>query len=188
MNGLKKILLAVAVCFGLVGTAFAGADDAVVGMTATVEEFAEWADAAPSIGVGDWTGSEGGTTINVVGEYLTATAELTLYANADVVLTQAGTTNSGILTEPTNSDTLTTSYMINGAGVDELDRDGAVYKAADAVADPLGFFATTNTYGVTHTPGVGSYAIELGVKAESDNDAASDAGAYAASLTITATW
>jgi len=163
-------------------TAWAGNDVATVGMTATVDSFAEWSVAAPTIAVGDWTGSVDGTSINGAGEDLTVTKALTLYANATVTLTQAGTTNSGILTEPTNSDTLTTSYQIQG----DVGTPDSAYKAAGSETGQ--FFNTSNTYTVTHTPGDGSYAINLLVKAESDDAAASDAGDYAASLTITATW
>jgi len=166
----------------LSSVAWAGTDDTVVSMTATVDSFAEWEDAAPVIASGNWTGSVDGTTINQAGEDLTVTKAMTLYANANVTLTQAGTTNAGILTEPGNSDTLTTSYQIQG----DVDVPDGAYKAAGSGAGE--FFEASNTYSVTHTPGDGSYAINLLVKAESDDVAASDAGDYVASLTITATW
>jgi len=189
MNLLKKMLLGIVVCFALVGTAFAAGNDVTtVGMTATVDEFAEWGDVEGvyTIAADEWTNGVEGSTISAVGMNLTVTKELTLYANANVTLSQAGdaTNNSGILTKGVGVDTLTTSYQIRG----DVGTPDTAYKAADAVADPLGFFAAANTYTVTHTSGVGSYAINLMVQAESDDEAADDAGPYTAGLTITATW
>jgi len=162
--------------------AWAATDDTVVSMTATVDSFGEWEDAAPVIAAGDWTSTGAGSTISAAGEDLTVTKAMTLYANANMTLTQAGTANAGILTEPGNSDTLITSYQIQG----DVDVPDAAYKAAGAGVGE--FFNAGNTYTVTHVPGDGSYAIDLLVKAESDDVAASDAGDYVASLTITATW
>ena len=160
--------------------AWAATDDAVVSITATVDAFAEWSDATPTIATGDWTGSVDGATISQVGEDLTVTKALTLYANADVTLTAAGTANSGIAT--LGADTLTTSYQIQG---DVTVPDGA-YKAAGAGAGE--FFNAGNTYTVTHVSGDGSYAINLLAKLESDDAAANDAGNYTCSVTLTATW
>lgn len=185
MNGLKKILLAVAVCFGLAGTALALTDDAVVDMTATVDSFAEWSDATPTVAAGDWTSTGSGSTISGVGEDLTVTKALTLYANDDVTLSQTAGTNSGILTTGAAADTLTTTYQIQG----DVGTPDAAYKAAGTgVGPPLEFFAATNTYTVTHASGDGSYGINLLVKGESSDAAADDAGSYTAGLTITATW
>ena len=182
MNGLKKILLAVAVCFGLAGSALAGTDVATVGMTATVDSFAEWSVAAPTIAAGDWTSTGAGSTISGVGEDLTVTKALTLYANSTVTLSQAAGTNSGILTTGAAADTLTTTYQIQG----DVTVPDAAYKVAGAGVGE--FFAAANTYTVTHVSGDGSYGINLLVKGESADAAADDAGSYTAGLTITATW
>ena len=170
----------VAAFFACAGVAFAGTDDAVVSMTATVESSAEWADPAPTIAAGDWTGSVDGTTISQVGEDLTVTKALTLYTNVNVTLSQAGTANSGILTNGT--ETLTTSYQIQG----DVDTPDGAYKAAGTGAGE--FFNVSNTYTVTHVGGDGVYAIDLLVKGESDDTQAEDSGDYTASITITATW
>jgi hypothetical protein len=162
--------------------AWAASDDTTVDSTATVDEFAEWADASPSIGVGDWTGSVGGTTINQVEESLTALKALTLYTNVNVTLSAAGGANDGIATEPTNDDTLATSYKIAG----DVGTPDSVWKAAGTGAGQ--FFNISNTYLVTHTPVDGQYIISLSVQLESASGRAHDAGNYTCSVTLTATW
>jgi len=180
MDMRKMLFGSVVVFFVSAAVALAGTDDAVVSMTATVDAAAEWADPTPTIAAGDWTGSVDGTTISQVGEDLTVTKALTLYTNVDVTLTQAGTTNSGILTNGT--ETLTTSYQIQG----DVDTPDAAYKAAGTGVGE--FFNAANTYTVTHVSGDGTYAINLLVLAESDDVQAEDSGNYTASITITATW
>lgn len=178
----RTILGAVAVVavMAVAPAVLGGSDDCVVTLTATVDSFAEWSDATPTIAAGDWTGSADGTTISQVGEFLTVTKVLTLYANADVTITAAGTDNSGIATNGT--DTLVTSYKITG---DVVTPDGD-YKGAGTGAGQ--FFNVGNTYAVTHVLGDGSYTINLGAKLESASDRAQDAGDYTCSITLTATW
>lgn len=165
----------------LTASAEDGTHDAVVTLTAHVEQFAEWADTTPDLVAGDFTGSGDGTTINHVGEFVTATKVMTLYANEDVTITAAATTNGGIATEPTNSDTLTTSYKITGDVAGSAD-----YLLAGAGVGQ--FFNGGNTYVVTHVPNDGAYTINLGVKLETDTDRAHDAGDYTCQITLTATW
>ena len=181
----NKMIVAmfVAALVAFAPAAWAGSDDAVVGVTATVDSFAEWSDATPTIAAGDFAGSVDGTTVSAAGEDLTVTKGLTLYANATITITAAGTTNSGIATQGTTSDTLTTSYQLQGA--DLTTPDGA-YKAAGTAEGE--FFYASNSYEVTHTNGDGSYAMNLLVKLESEDAAASDAGSYTCSVTLTATW
>jgi len=159
------------------------ADDAVVGMTATVDGFGEWADATPTIATGDWTGSIDGTTVSQAGEDLTVSKALTLYANTTITISAAGTANSGIATHGTTSDTLTTSYKLTGSDITTPD---ASWKAAGSGAGE--FFEASNTYEVTHTNGDGSYTVNLEVQLESDDAAASDAGNYTCEVTLTAAW
>ena len=162
--------------------AWAATDDSVVSMTATVDSYAEWADATPAIAAGDWTGSVDGTTISAVGEDLTVTKALGLYANATITITAVGTANAGIATNAT-TDALTTSYQLQGA---DLTTPDAAYKAAAAGAGE--FFNAGNTYEVTHTNGDGSYTMDLLVQLESEDAAANDAGNYTCSVTMTASW
>jgi len=179
---LKKKMMAAFALAALLALvpAMAGTNDATVGMTATVDQFAEWSAATYTIAAGDWAGSVSGTTINKVGESLTVTKALTLYANKNVTLSAAGATNSGIATN--GAETLTTSYMITG---DVGTPDGA-YKAAGAGDGE--FFSAGNTYLVTHISGDGSYTITLGVKLESESARAENAGDYTCSITMTATF
>ncbi len=182
LRGVTAIVAFLGALLLLTLAAWAATDDAVVSMTATVDSFGEWEDAAPTIASGDWTGSVDGTTINQVGEDLTVTKAMVLYANANMTLSQTAGANSGILTVGAAADTLTTSYQIQG----DVDVPDAAYKAAGAGVGE--FFNAGNTYTVTHVSGDGSYAIDLLVQAESDDAAADDAGDYTAGLTITATW
>jgi len=183
------LFVALAICVGMSSVALAVDPhvDAAVSMTATVDSFAEWdtTEGYNVIAAGEW---DAAATIGAVGTDLTVTKGLTLYANATVTLSLTAGGNDGILKNTVGADTLTTTYGIKGAGVDEADRDAAASMAADAVADPLGFFAATNTYGVTHATTVGSYAIDLMVKATSADARAQDAGSYTAGLTVIATW
>jgi len=173
-----------AAALALAPSARAGTDDEVVTITATVDSFAEWASSNDtSIAAADFTGSVDGTTVSAAGEDLTVSRALVLYANATVTITAAGTANSGIATHGTTSDTLTTSYKLTGADITTPD---ATWKAAGTGAGE--FFEAANTYEVTHTDGDGAYTVNLEVQLESDDAAASDAGDYTCSVTLTATW
>ena len=146
-----------------------------VTITATVDGFAEWSDAAPSIVAADWDGH-----ITAVNQTRTASLALTLYANVATTVTPTAGTNSGGLT--TGTETLATSYMITG---DVVTPDGTYKVAADGVGE---FFEATNTYSVTHVPGDGSYALTLGVQAVSPAARAPDSGDYSCGVVLTATW
>ena len=181
MNGKVTIVAGlVAVLLALAPGASAATDDAAVSLTATVDTFAEWSEASPTIAAGDWTGSIDGTTITEIGEDLTVTKALALYASANISISAAAGANSGIATNGT--ETLTTSYKITG---DVGTPDGS-WKAAGSGAGE--FFEASNTYSVTHVPGDGSYAVNLLVQLESASDRAQDAGNYTCGLTLTATW
>lgn len=164
----------------LVGLAAAATDDCVVSVTATVDPFAEWSDATPAIAASDFTGSVDGTTISQVNEVLETTKALTLYANASVTITAAGTANGGIATNST--ETLTTKYKITG----DVTVPDAAWETAGSGAGQ--FFDAANSYTVTHVSGDGAYAINLGVRLESPAGRAPDGGDYTCSITLTATW
>jgi len=173
------VLTAVAVVLMLAPTASAGSAPAIVSIAATVDSFAEWADAAPGIAANAWDEQ---ATITSVDQAITATLALTLYANVATTITPTGSTNSGILTNGT--ETLSTSYQITG---DVTDFDTGYLAAGTASGQ---FFATSpaNTYTVTHAPGDGSHAINLLVQAVSPNNRAPDAGNYSCGVTLTASW
>lgn len=178
------IPVCVAIALGFSMVAWAGADDEVIGITATVDSFAEWASSnSTTIAAADFAGSVDGTSVSAAGEDLTVSRALTLYANATVTITAAGdATNSGIATSGT-SDTLTTSYKLTGADITTPD---SAWKAAGTEEGQ--FFYASNSYEVTHTNGDGSYEVTLQVQLESEDAAASDAGDYTCGVTLTATW
>jgi len=168
------VLTAVAVGLMLGQTASAGSAPASVSITATVDSFAEWANASPAIVAGDWTGN-----VNAVDQTRTASKALSLYSNFSITLTPTST-GTGILTYGT--ETLSTSYKITG----EVTVPDAAYKPAGTGAGE--FFAGANTYTVTHVAGDGAYGINLLVQAVSPNNRAPDAGNYTCNVTLTASW
>ncbi len=173
---MRKLTLAVVVagCLMVPSVVLASAECTVT-ITATVDTFAEWADATPAIVATDWDGH-----ITAVDQTRTASLALTLYANVTSTVTPTAGTNSGILT--TGTETLTTSYKVTG---DVTVPDGDYMAAGTGVGD---FFEETNTYSVTHLAGDGSYALTLGVQAVSPADRAPDAGDYSCGVVLTATW
>jgi hypothetical protein len=120
----------------LAAAANGGSAPASVSITASVDSFAEWADASPTISAGDWNGH-----INAVDQARTVTKALTLYANVNVTLTPTAGDNDGILTN--GSETLSTSYMITG----DVGTPDAAYEPAGTGSGE--FFNTGNTYSIT---------------------------------------
>jgi hypothetical protein len=170
------VLTAIAVGLVLGQTGWAGSAPATVSITATVDTFAEWADASPTIVAADWTAHVG-----AVNQTRTVTKALTLYANVTITLTPSSA-GTGILTN--GAETLSTSYKITG----NVTAPDGVYLVAGTAAGE--FFATVpaNTYTVEHTGGDGSYAINLLVQAVSPNNRALDSGNYTCGVTLTAGW
>ena len=173
------VSLFVAALVAFAPAARAGSDAAAVGITATVDTFAEWSDASPTIAASDWSGGASGH-LAAVSTTLTYTKALTLYANVTTTLAATGTTNSGILTN--GSYTLTTSYQIQG----DVTVPDSAYMAAGSGGGE--FFEGSNTYTVTHTPGDGSYAINLLAKAVGQTTKADEAGNYTCTVTLTGSW
>lgn len=161
--------------------AWAGSDAAAVGITATVDTFAEWSDASPTIAAADWDGGSSGH-LAAVGTTLTVTKALTLYANVNVTIAPTGTANSGILTHTDPNYTLTTSYKVTG---DVSDGDGSYLDAGTGAGE---FFEASNDYSLTHSAGDGSYAINLLVKAVGETAKADESGNYTCTVTLTASW
>jgi hypothetical protein len=151
-----------------------------IDVTVTVDQFAEWADAANNytISAANFDGH-----INTVNQTRTATRNLTLYSNIAVTLsatTTAGSPDySGILTDSSGAYTLTTQYSIAGAGITPVN---------PGLLAPATFFDVTNTYALGHTAGVGSYTVTLTVTAASPANAAPEADDYTCGLALVATW
>jgi len=173
----QAMMAAVVVAAGLMlaPMASAGSAPATVSIAATVDTFAEWANASPAIAPGDWGGH-----IGAANQTRTATKALALYANVTTTLTPTAGTNSGVLTNGT--DTLATSYKITG----DVTVPDVAYKPAGSAGGE--FFAAANTYTVTQVAGDGSYAINLSVQAVSPNNRAPDAGDYTCGVVLTASW
>jgi len=172
----KSLLLALAAaCAALPSIAWGGSAPATVSITATVDSFAEWANASPTIAAADWDGH-----VTAVNQTRTVTKALTLYANVNTTLTPTAGDNSGILTNGT--ETLTTGYKITG----DVVTPDADYKAAGSGGGQ--FFNAANTYSITQVAGDGSYALSLSVRAISPNNRAPDTGDYTCGVTLTASW
>jgi hypothetical protein len=179
----KSILSSIlAACLMLTPMMVRAASDSTgtIDVTATVDQFAEWADTANNytIAATDFSGH-----INTVSQTRTATRNLTLYSNIAVTLsatTTAGSPNySGILTDGSGTYTLTTQYSITGAGITPVN---------PGLLAPATFFNVTNTYALAHSAGVGSYTVTLTVTAASPAASAPEAGNYTCGLALVATW
>ena len=147
-----------------------------IAITATVDQFAEWATVAP-IAAAAFDGH-----VNAVNQTRTAHEDLTLYSNINVTLAATTTVGnpdySGILTDASATYTLSTAYKISGAGI----------AGSGALLAPAAFFNVANTYALTHTAGQGSYTVTLTVTAASPAASAPEAGDYTCGLALTATW
>jgi hypothetical protein len=142
-------------------------------ITATVDGFAEWASSTGAIAASDFTGH-----ITSANQSVTASLANTLYSNITTTITPTAGTSSGILTN--GSQTLTTAYELTG-----VDTPDSAYKAADATSGD--FFASGNTYTLTHVSGTGSYTVNLLAKASS-GALAPDSGNYSCGVVLTAAW
>ncbi|MCY2951664.1 MAG: hypothetical protein NTU53_06760 [Planctomycetota bacterium] len=153
----------------------AGSVATVITLTGTVDSFAEWDSATQTITAANWTGH-----ITAVNQSRTVTGAYHLYTNVTVTITPTGSTNSGILTNGTQ--TLATEYMITG-GVDTP--DGAYKVAGTGLGE---FFAVLNTYALTHVSGTGVYDVNLLARMSSPAASAPDSGDYTCGVTLTAAW
>jgi len=174
-----KIASALAVLFAAVISSLvawgAGSVATVITLTGTVDSFAEWDAPTHSIVAADWDGH-----ITAVNQSRTVSKTYQLYTNVTVTITPTGTTNSGILTNGTQ--TLATEYMITG-GIDSP--DGAYKVAGTGLGQ---FFAVLNTYALTHVSGTGAYNVILGARMKSPTASAPDSGDYTCGVTLTAAW
>jgi hypothetical protein len=148
-----------------------GTVKANVTITARVDEFTEWADAAPVIFEADWSGA-----LSQVNQQQTVSKRVILYTNADAVVSPRPGLNNGILTH--GSYTLDTAYKLTGA-----------VASPDQRFKPVGeFFGAQNVYIVAHVAGTGAYALNLEVQMSSPPSAAPEQGLYTCGVTLTAGW
>jgi hypothetical protein len=143
-------------------------------ISATVEKFAEWADAGPVIVQSDWP------AINKVNQSRTVSKPLTLYTNTDATITAQAGANGGILTR--GGQSLTTAYKLTG----KLTNPDSIFKSAGSNSGQ--FFSSNNIYNVSHEPGVGTYPLNLDVQMTSPADEAVDPGTYTCTIILTVGW
>lgn len=152
----------------------AHSSSSTISISATVERFAEWADAGPVVVESDWP------AINKANQTRTISKPLTLYTNTDAAITAQPGENGGVLTR--GSQSLNTAYRITG----KVTNPDSAFKAAGSGAGE--FFNSNNIYSVTHETGVGAYPINLDVQISSPADMAVDPGLYHCTLTLTVGW
>ncbi|MGA2498350.1 MAG: hypothetical protein ABSH20_11450 [Tepidisphaeraceae bacterium] len=114
------------------------------------------------------------THINGINQVITSSSNLTLHHDvACDILVSVAVAGNEVLT--TGGRTLTTAYKLTGADVSNA--DGAWVPSATFI---------TKTY---HVVGTGpNSTITIAVQATPPSNRAADAGAYSASITLTATW
>jgi len=145
--------------------------DATITITATVEAFAEWADAAPVVITSDWSGP-----LNRMKQQQTVSRTLVLRTNTDTTITPSAGANHGVLTHEGHE--LATAYQMVGS----VKSPDSSFKPAEE------FFSAGNRYQVEHSSGTGAYNIVLNVRGSTPADAAPDSGVYMCSVVLTATW
>jgi hypothetical protein len=146
-------------------------DTATCSITVTVADIMEWEANFPPIALADITSQ---------GASVTGSATITLYTNGDVDIS-ADNTTAAQLTGPA-SDTLVTEYAL------AYDGDGVTNTGGLAVLWTLysSFLGVASR--VTHVPGDGAVDVTLSVRASNAGGTLANAGAYAATQTLTATW
>jgi len=155
--------------------AWAHTASTTVTITARVDAYAEWADAAPVIVETNWSGP-----INHMNQPQTVSRPITLYTNTDVVIAAKPGLNAGVLTNGTQH--LVTAYRMGGAVTAP---DGAFKPAGSGSGE---FFNGLNTYKVVYGAGVGTYDLRLDVQATSPADAAPPTGLYTCAVILTLEW
>src|SRR4051812_20707329 len=110
-----KRLIGLMMLMILPGAASGGTATTTLHISARVEKFAEWADAAPVIVETDWPGA-----IHKSNQARAVSRSILLYSNTDAVITAKPGLNGGVLTN--GAQTLATAYKITGA-VTNPDRD-----------------------------------------------------------------
>ena len=155
-------------------SAWSKSTSTTITINATVDKFAEWADAGPIIVQSDWP------AINKVGQSRTVSKPLTLYTNTDTTITTAAGENGGILRR--GSQMLTTQYKLTG----KLTNPDSHFKPAGSKSGE--FFNPGNVYDVAHVTGVGSYPINLDVQITSPPAEAVDPGQYTCTIILTVGW
>lgn len=156
-----------------------------LGITATVDAFAEWDPSNPAaIAANEWAGGNGlpghiGRNTDV----LTKTVTLKLITNSTVTITPSdGAGHGGTLMNGTQE--LLTTYQMTGAAL-AATADGSPKNGG---TNP-GEFCDGTTYTIAHSSGTGLYQFDLTVTATTKTaGTAPDVGDYVCTLTLTASF
>lgn len=183
MNSLAKYLLLFAVCVAViiftVELAFAadpGDDTVDCDVTVTVNQIIEWESDADMTTIAL-------AQINAQGDTPEGSSTYTLWINCDVSLT-ANNTASGPAELSSATTVLITKYKI------AYDDTGGTTGADTAYEDYSTFIDGAGS-AVTHVDGDGAVEVTLWAQASNDSTGhkeVSDAGAYTATQTLTASW
>ncbi|KPK64409.1 MAG: hypothetical protein AMK73_04655 [Planctomycetes bacterium SM23_32] len=146
-------------------------DDASCAIGVTVADVMEWESNFTPITLADIT-SQAATVSD--------SESATLYTNGDVDVT-ADNTTAAQLTGP-DSDVLVTEYRLtyDGDGVTDTGGSTVDWTAYDS------FLSSASS--ITHASGDGAVVITLNVRASNPTGEMSNAGAYSATQTLTASW
>jgi hypothetical protein len=147
-------------------------DDATAAVTCTVDGLMEWEANFPALTLAH---------ITAQGTIVTTSGTATLYTNGDVHIT-ADTSTDAQLTRVAGTDVLVTEYRLEYDG----DGDPATGGATVDYTDYSTFLSTPSV--VTHAPGDGAVVVTLWVRASNEAGETADAGNYAATQTLTASW
>jgi hypothetical protein len=147
-------------------------DDATAAVTCTVDGLMEWAGNFPALTLAN---------ITAQGTVVTTSGTATLYTNGDVHIT-ADTSTAAQLTRVTGTDVLVTEYRLEYDG----DGDPATGGATVDYLEYDAFLVTPSV--VTHAAGDGAVVVTLRVRASNEAGEVADAGNYAATQTLTASW
>jgi hypothetical protein len=173
----KRILSVVALAalpfFG--GPAYSRSASSTVMISARVDAFAEWADAAPVIFETEWSGP-----IDKVHQNRTVSKTVVLYSNTDAIISVQPGPNGGVLSD--GNETLKTAYQLTGP----VTTPDAGFK--EAGSGPGQFFNSQNRYHLAYERGTGAYPITLTVQMSSPDTAAPEVGVYTCGVILTAEW
>ena len=144
--------------------------DATAAVTCTVAGIMEWSGNFAGIDLADLS-SQTGT--------VTGSAAITLYTNGDVDISANNTATARLVN---GGAVLVTEYRL------EYNGDGSTATGGSTVDyTAYGSFLSTPSH-VTHVSADGTVLVTLKVRASNPASNVADAGAYAATQTLTATW
>jgi hypothetical protein len=172
MKNLRFAVLAACLLVPSMALAGGSGTNTTVTVNATVEEFFEWTDVAPSITLANFTASA---------QTKSNTVLLTVWTNKGATITPSTADGKdAVLTKGT--EILTTVYKMTGADLVTPDNSWKTSGAAGT------FNTGGNSYTVQQAGGTGVYTMTMNAQATTSAVKANDAGAYSCQVVLTATW